>query len=72
MISTKAPQPKPDPQLMAQTEQAQRAQQQAVQSSLSADTMQIIRLFGQQNAMSGAGMTLPMSSIASARPMGAR
>jgi hypothetical protein len=29
-------------------------------------------LFGQQNAMSGAGITAPMSSIAAARPMGAR
>jgi hypothetical protein len=58
--------------LTAQTEQAQSAQQKAVQSSLSADTLQLLRLFGQQNAMSGAGVTAPMSSIAAARPMGAR
>lgn len=72
MVSMKAPAAQPDPMLTAQMEQAQGAQAKAVQSSLSADTMQIIRLFGQQNAMSGAGMTAPMSSLMGARPMGAR
>lgn len=71
-MQTKVQAPQPDPQLTAETEAAQAAQAQAVQASLSSDTMQIIRLFGQQNAMSGAGLTMPMSSLAGARPMGAR
>jgi len=57
------PQPAPDPAITAQAKLAQTAQQQAVQSSLSGDTLNMLRLFGQQNAMSGAGMTMPMSSI---------
>lgn len=57
------PQPKPDPTAVAQTLSAQRVQEQAVQSSLSQDTLSMLRLFGQQNAMSGAGLTMPMSSI---------
>lgn len=52
---------------MAQTLAAQTQQQQAVQSSLSADTLQMLRLFGQQNAMSGAGVTMPMTSLTGGR-----
>lgn len=71
-MSPKAPDPTPDPALTAQMEVAQGAQQKAVQSSLSADTLQLIRLFGQQNAFSGAGMTLPMTSLIGPRAAGAR
>ena len=53
-------------------EQAQSAQQKAVSSSLSAYTLQLIRLFGQQNAFSGAGMTMPMTSLVGPRSSGAR
>ena len=58
-----APQPKPDPVLTAQAVSAQGAEQKAVQASLSADTLSMLRLFGQANAFSGAGLTQPMSSI---------
>jgi hypothetical protein len=34
--------------------------------------MQMLRLFGQQNAFAGAGLTAPMTSMVGARPMGAR
>lgn len=57
----------PDPALTAQALQAQGAQQKAVQASLSSDTLNMLRLFGQQNAMSGAGLTMPMSSIMGTR-----
>jgi hypothetical protein len=56
-------QPAPDPAITAQAKAAQGAQEQAVQASLSSDTLSMLRLFGQANAMSGAGMTAPMSSI---------
>jgi hypothetical protein len=36
-----------------------------VSQSLSADTLQLLRLFGQQNAVSGAGMSMPMQSLTS-------
>lgn len=72
MVSMKAPSPQPDPALTAQMEQAQSAQQKAVQSSLSADTLQLIRLFGQQNAFSGAGLTMPMTSLIGPKATGAR
>jgi hypothetical protein len=65
MGSSKPPQP--DPGLVAQTLAAQTQQQQAVQSSLSADTLQMLRLFGQQNAMSGAGVTMPMTALTGGR-----
>ena len=59
--------PAPDPFLVAQTEAAQSKQQQAVQGSLSADTLQMLRLFGQQNAMSGAGVAMPMTALTGGR-----
>ena len=59
--------PAPDPLLVEQTKMAQSQQQQAVQSSLSADTLQMIRLFGQQNAMSGAGVSMPMTALTGGR-----
>jgi hypothetical protein len=64
-------QPPPDPQITAQALSAEAQQQQAVQASLSSDTLNMLRLFGQQNALSGAGITGPMSAlIGSARPAG--
>ena len=64
-MHTSAPQPQPDPTLEAQLQLAQSAQQKAVSQSLSADTLQLLRLFGQQNAVSGAGMSMPMQSLTS-------
>jgi hypothetical protein len=47
---------------------AQAKQEQAIQASLSQDTLNLIRNFGQQNAMSGAGVTMPfgMAGVRSA------
>lgn len=66
-----APAPQPDPLLQAQETQAQTAQQSAVQAGLSSDTLNILRLFGQQNAMSGAGLTSPMTSMVGSRAIAA-
>lgn len=63
MVSMKAPEPKPDPALEAQLRQQQGKQEQAVKASLSADTMNMLRLFGQQNAMAGTAMSSPMSGL---------
>lgn len=59
------PPPTPDPLLIAQEKQAQTAQANQIQSSLSSDTLNVLRLFGQQSAMAGAGLTKPMTSMMS-------
>jgi hypothetical protein len=61
------PTPAPDPALLAQQQQAKLAQQQAVQQGTSADTWNMLRIFGAQNAMSGAGLTAPLTGMVGAK-----
>lgn len=71
MISTGSSNNQQQQELKAQADLAESQQEQAVQASLGADTLNMLRLFGQQNAMSGAGVTVPMSSIVGSAPHGA-
>lgn len=56
-------QPQPDPALVQQQQTAQAQQAQAVQSGLSADTLNIFRQFATANAMYGAKLvSAPMTT----------